>query len=232
MQEHTQTDNVDLTYTSSDVLECLQRAARRCSTSIVKAHVTPGDENTSHVLGFEWGISCASIKVWINNKGITFNAYKELDKKLNSFTLMEDEWLDASDKQKQLFIKSVMLSAIEISTASALPEYAYLNLTDRTLDVAFGHEDISIAYVIYGYLRTCGYLSRVVKSAVPEGHEYVVHYAAIEGCLNDNETMTSVFKITHDKQDNEYYLEKRGENAEVIYRRICVADFINTCLDV
>lgn len=232
MQEHAQTNNIDLTYTSIDVLECLQRAARRCSTSIVKAHVTPGDDNTSHVLGFEWGISSVSIKVWINNKGISFNAYKELDKKLNTFTLMEDEWLDASDKQKQLFIKSVMLSAIEVSTASALPEYAYLNLTDRTLDVAFSHEDVSIAYVIYGYLRTCGYLSRVVKRNVPEGYEYVVYYAPIEGCLSDNETMKSAFTITHDKQVNEYYLEKRGENPEVIDRRICVADFINTCLDL
>ena len=129
-------------------------------------------------------------------------------------------------------VQTCALPIFEMCTASALPEYAYLNLTDRTLDVAFGREDISIAYVIYGYLRTCGYLSRVVKSAIPDGHEYVVYYAAIEECLNDSETMKSAFTITHDKQDNEYYLEKRGESAEVIDRRICVADFINTCLDL
>ena len=228
MQDDAQTNNNDLTYLNSDVLECLQRAARRCSTSIVKAHVVPGDGSIDHVLGFEWGISSASIKVKIDNKGISFTAYKELAKKLDNFTLMEDEWLDASDKQKQLFIKSMMLSAIEVTTAAALPEYAYLNLTDRTIDVALS----SVAHVIFGYLRTCGYLSRVVKKDIPEGHEYVVYYAAIEGCLNDSETMKSVFTITHDKRENEYYLEKRGESAEVIDRRISIADFINTCLDL
>lgn len=228
MQDDAQTNNVDLNFLSSDVLECLQRAARRCSNSIVKAHVVPGDGSIDHALCFEWGISSASIKVRVDDKGISFTAYKELAKKLDSFTLTHDEWLDASDKQKQLFIKSMMLSAIEVTTAEVLPEYAYLNLADRTLDIALS----SVAHVIYGYLRTCGYLSRVVKKDIPEGHEYAIYYAAIEGCLSDSETMKSVFTITHDKRENEYYLEKRGENPEVIDRRICIADFINACLDL
>lgn len=222
----------EIGYLKSEVLQAFTIAAHRNSNKVINLSVhTAGNagENNVHLVA-DWCIGSVAICAKIDGEeNIEFNVNRNTGQKLYTCILTADEWLSNTDTKKQDYIKTLILTAVELGTASIMMDYAFIKLSSKMINLDRIDQENIIMQVIGAHMRTMGKLARVTKEPIENGHVYTLDFVYIPDCLrSDRISTTKTFKITRDKY--EFYLSDGNRKDVPIDRKMLVEDFVNICI--